>query len=872
MAYIDWWNRTGPITLGERFGLNEISIARNTLSPTKSYTEGGRLKAAGPLLLAPYLLPYAATFIGTAATGLMAQKQIQNYFADNPDAFPKFKEWVSKFIPTIHGGEELEKIEPVGGKIETWGKSYTDTGIKVPEKLPESKGLEIPPVDIKPEGSPIPEQKGWQEYVLQQDQPEKPETKTKLVKKLEQESLRYANMPDIKTKEEVIKETGATRENLGPYIILANITRLKKVPNTKPTYFFQKPGPKGSNTVTRTPESSDLNAVKAERNAYLEELKKQQGDFVDRQTFVDLVRTGGIRIGKEQASDNPINFSKIFNIKYKEVGNKTVYDISSLTDERLKEIKKRRTSTEEKLKIAKQLIEEQGILTQAALTKALHDEGMPAFSHELLVREFPNLRGHAWLDRETQDYYGKKAGQKRRKFLKLYSGKKAEETISRMKRTLGYGPTVNLMHRKQKKKLVGVGALDVSDVLLGSYEENKEYNAQNLEKVRNSFNTTQDDLRKKYTKADLNKKVDVSLTMQKRLKLPKTLILKEYIKKINMGVDELSSKTSGKVDGYLFDVEAWKFTPNPVTHVDILDVPGLGMLKGDLQKYDWIKSKLKLKYPVKKGKKQAPFIDLDESGMPKIKKGAKLTNKEASDLFLIFENLKWQLPRAEKSKPVQIPYARGGRTGFKSAGAVFPYDIIKGITEDPKKTLTLAAPIAAGAAIAEPKKASKIVKEIPKKTWNLGKQILSKALGIGFSPTGLAGLLAWHAKGKDAKEIATSPWTYSYAPFLGVGAEGVEFITKNIKSPAIKSFVQKALSLGVFTPAQIIKASRITTPAGWLAIIGTTLATMPEDKKSVFLKEMKLGPEFEEKLKEEKEEYYTEGEHYVEGGIASLIK
>jgi len=39
VAYIDWWNRTGPVTLGERFGLDEISIARNTLSPTKSYTE-----------------------------------------------------------------------------------------------------------------------------------------------------------------------------------------------------------------------------------------------------------------------------------------------------------------------------------------------------------------------------------------------------------------------------------------------------------------------------------------------------------------------------------------------------------------------------------------------------------------------------------------------------------------------------------------------------------------------------------------------------------------------------------------------------------------------------------------------------------------
>jgi len=38
MAYIDWWNRTKPITLGERFGLNEISTARETLSPIKSHT------------------------------------------------------------------------------------------------------------------------------------------------------------------------------------------------------------------------------------------------------------------------------------------------------------------------------------------------------------------------------------------------------------------------------------------------------------------------------------------------------------------------------------------------------------------------------------------------------------------------------------------------------------------------------------------------------------------------------------------------------------------------------------------------------------------------------------------------------------------
>ena len=39
MGYIDWWNRTGPITMGERFGLNEISTRAKPLSPTKSYAK-----------------------------------------------------------------------------------------------------------------------------------------------------------------------------------------------------------------------------------------------------------------------------------------------------------------------------------------------------------------------------------------------------------------------------------------------------------------------------------------------------------------------------------------------------------------------------------------------------------------------------------------------------------------------------------------------------------------------------------------------------------------------------------------------------------------------------------------------------------------
>ena len=39
MAYIPWYNRTGPISMAKIIELNEISTARKTLSPTKSYVE-----------------------------------------------------------------------------------------------------------------------------------------------------------------------------------------------------------------------------------------------------------------------------------------------------------------------------------------------------------------------------------------------------------------------------------------------------------------------------------------------------------------------------------------------------------------------------------------------------------------------------------------------------------------------------------------------------------------------------------------------------------------------------------------------------------------------------------------------------------------
>jgi len=139
-------------------------------NPRDDKAEGGRLKAALPLL-APALLPYAAAFIGTAATGLGLQRQIQNYFENNPDAIDKFKDYVSKSIGYTGEGQvfgpddkDRKEAEPIilSTPIETKGitdyresfgddelaksllKTQPETFPADPEKLPITSGETIP--------------------------------------------------------------------------------------------------------------------------------------------------------------------------------------------------------------------------------------------------------------------------------------------------------------------------------------------------------------------------------------------------------------------------------------------------------------------------------------------------------------------------------------------------------------------------------------------------------------------------------------------------------------------------------------------------------------------------------------------------------
>jgi len=121
-------------------------IDKNILPDYPIEKEKLRLHAALPLL-APAVATAIGAALGLTGTGLVLQKKIQNYFANNPGALDSI---TSKFgtkpgdQPEVE--EELKELtKPVGGKIETWEGSYADTGTKIPEKIPESKGIEVPP-------------------------------------------------------------------------------------------------------------------------------------------------------------------------------------------------------------------------------------------------------------------------------------------------------------------------------------------------------------------------------------------------------------------------------------------------------------------------------------------------------------------------------------------------------------------------------------------------------------------------------------------------------------------------------------------------------------------------------------------------------
>ena len=92
MAYIEWWNRTGPSTLGERFGLKEISTRAKTLSPTKSYVDGGRIDMKPGGIVEPGVEHYAVLNYAEKAANVKAwEKNTGLKFKDIEDKHKRNK-------------------------------------------------------------------------------------------------------------------------------------------------------------------------------------------------------------------------------------------------------------------------------------------------------------------------------------------------------------------------------------------------------------------------------------------------------------------------------------------------------------------------------------------------------------------------------------------------------------------------------------------------------------------------------------------------------------------------------------------------------------------------------------------------------------
>ena len=179
-TWADWASNYKDQMTFEEYLQNDTIVKKLHILDKRA--EGGsvkpqrRLKAAA-FLLAPALLPYAATFLGIAgATGLVLQQKIQNYFENKPEEVPKFKEYLKT------------QDVPIDKELTNWSRSFadaddqtfktvTDTPAgawigpdagqieKEKEKIKERlKPGETKPIDQGPitTGSPPPEIKKWE--------------------------------------------------------------------------------------------------------------------------------------------------------------------------------------------------------------------------------------------------------------------------------------------------------------------------------------------------------------------------------------------------------------------------------------------------------------------------------------------------------------------------------------------------------------------------------------------------------------------------------------------------------------------------------------------------------------------------------------
>jgi hypothetical protein len=289
------------------------------------------------------------------------------------------------------------------------------------------------------------------------------------------------------------------------------------------------------------------------------------------------------------------------------------------------------------------------------------------FKVEELNKFFPEIKSYAWTDPRWvppgKTYTAKSVLNSAKYHLKKkMSGLKTEGFIVGAKKATGKGLDVHTMHTTQKAKKTGL--LNWDDLAFGSAKENEAY-AKGLDDVRSGFTTILENIANKHGGKNLDVVVETASSLRKDYGFPNKMKLKDYIERINKGLVELAAQTNGKVRGDILWVKGnnLKFIENKVG-IDYSLVPGKGILKGNIKKYENLFKKIKMDA---KGN-----VILDKNGMPAVKRGYTLSKKEAEDVLSVWLNIPSQMKAALKTKPFKgkLEFAEGGRTGFDAGSLV----------------------------------------------------------------------------------------------------------------------------------------------------------------------------------------------------------
>ena len=139
-------------------------------------------------------------------------------------------------------------------------------------------------------------------------------------------------------------------------------------------------------------------------------------------------------------------------------------------------------------------------------------------------------------------------------------------------------------------------------------------------------------------------------------------------------------------------------------------------------------------------------------------------------------------------------------------------------------------------------------------TKGLGK--IFRGLGTNLAGSGFAATQIYNnlKEGKGVYESVKDPWVGVELMFPSLFKENISKITKN-------KAIQKILSTGA--------VGRYLNPIGGTILAGDALSKIKPDSESLFVEDVIKGPDY---FKEKNNDYYEQGEHYDDVGLAGLMK